>query len=293
MCEFAEGEHRAAERAVREALAEDLGEAGDITSNAVIPEGLEAVGRFIYREEAVVAGTGVVEEVMRQVGDRLEVAVLRADGEVVSPGEVAIEVAGPARALLAAERTAVNFLSHLSGVATLTRLFVEAVRGEPAEIFDTRKTLPGLRVLEKYAVRCGGGVNHRMGLWDQVLVKDNHLALMRRAGGAGKLSQILARIRGKVASGVLLEVEAKTLEEVRTALAAGVDVIMLDNMTPKEMVEAVALVRSGQPPAPEIEASGGVSLETVAEIAATGVDRISIGALTHSARSVDISLEIE
>ncbi|MCD6404861.1 MAG: carboxylating nicotinate-nucleotide diphosphorylase [Planctomycetes bacterium] len=283
---------RAAEKAVREALAEDFSPAGDITSAAVVPEGLSAGGVFLVKEDATLAGVPVVEEVCRQVSADITLDVLKSDGDAVCAGEAALRVEGPARALLLAERTSINFLSHLSGVATLTRRFVEVVGGANARILDTRKTLPGLRVLEKYAVRCGGGVNHRFGLSDQVLVKDNHLALMRRAGG-GDLRAALAAIRAKVPGGVQVEVEAKTLHEVEAALRAGVDIIMLDNMTLEMMREAVALVAGAPGTRPAIEASGGVTLTSVAEIAATGVDRISIGALTHSAPSIDISLEME
>lgn len=284
---------RAAEEAVREALAEDMSPAGDITSAAVVPEGLSAVGVFLIKEAATLAGIPVVKDVCRQVSAEITLDALKSDGDTVRRGEAVLRVEGPARALLAAERTAINFLSHLSGIATLTRRFVEAVGGTNARIFDTRKTLPGLRVLEKYAVRCGGGMNHRMGLSDQVLIKDNHLALMRRAGGSGDLSAALAAIRAKVPGGIQVEVEAKTLREVEVALRAGVDIIMFDNMPIEMMREAVALVRSAPGARPAIEASGGVTLATVAEIAATGVDRISIGALTHSAPSIDISLEME
>lgn len=289
---FDEAVRRAAERAVREALGEDLGGGCDITSEATVAESLLAEGAFVCKEDAVVAGVPIVVEVCRQVSSGIAIEALKSDGDVVQSGQAVMEIRGPARGILLAERTSINFLSHLSGVATLTRRFVEAVAGTSARIMDTRKTLPGLRVLEKYAVRCGGGVNHRMGLWDQVLVKDNHLALMRRAGGSGTLADALAAVRNAVARGTVIEVEAKTLDEVREALEAGVDVIMLDNMSLELMSEAVGIVRSRPGARPELEASGGVTLDTVAKIAATGVDRISIGALTHSARSIDISLEL-
>ena len=264
-----------------------------ITTKALIDEELPARGRFVYKENALVAGIGVVEEVMRQVSRDVSLEVLKEDSQAVAAGETAVIVEGPAGAILAAERVSLNFLSHLSGVATLTRLFVDAAAGTRAKILDTRKTTPGLRILEKYAVRCGGGENHRMGLYDQVLIKDNHLALARRSGGAGKLSDALAAVRGAVGTGIVIEVEAKNAEEVSAALDAGADIIMLDNMTLEEMTEMVAFIRRGRPSPPLIEASGGVTLETVAAIAATGVDRISVGALTHSAPSIDISLELE
>jgi nicotinate-nucleotide pyrophosphorylase (carboxylating) len=281
----------AAREAAKIALAEDLGAAGDITSAAMIPQKAAAKGAYVYNEAAVVAGVVVLEEVCRQVSSGILIEVLKGDGEEVAKGETALRVFGPARALLAVERVSLNFLSHLSGVATLTREFVKAVAGTGTAIYDTRKTLPGLRALEKYAVRCGGGVNHRMGLYDQVLVKDNHIALAR-AGGR-KLAEALKEARANAPAGVKFEVEAKTLPEVEAAIAAGADIIMLDNMSVAAMHKAVllALRRGGKRPV--LEASGGVTLKTVARIAATGVDRISVGAITHSAPSIDISLEIE
>jgi len=291
MCLFDETARAAAVEAVARALAEDLGEAGDITSNALVPADIAARGRYFPREEAILAGGPVVAEVCRQVSPDLEVTIHKGDGERVAAGEAPIELAGPARAMLAAERTSINFLSHLSGVATLTRAFVDAIEGTGAKILDTRKTLPGLRVLQKYAVRCGGGVNHRFGLYDRILAKDNHLALVRRAGGSGSLADALAALRAK-APGVPMEVEARTLEEVEAALAAGADVIMLDNMPPARMRDAVALVRRSGEGAPLLEASGGITLDNVRAAAETGVDYISVGALTHSAGAIDISLEI-
>lgn len=293
MCDFDESTRAAAADAVARALAEDLGEAGDITSAALVPAELEARGRFVFKEGAVMAGAPVVVEVCRQLSPALAVTAHKADGERIEAGEAPIEVAGPARAMLAAERTALNFLCHLSGVATLTRAYVDAVEGTGVKILDTRKTLPGLRLLEKYAVRCGGGVNHRFGLYDQVLAKDNHLALVRRAGGSGNLPDALAAVRGAVAPAVRIEVEAKTLDEVKAALEAGADIIMLDNMPLEAIAEALCVVGARGERAAIIEASGGVTLETVRAIAETGVDRISVGALTHSAFSVDVSLEIE
>lgn len=284
---------RAARKVVKTALAEDLGEAGDVTSCLTVPEDATAVGIYEFREAAVVVGVRVVEEVCRQVSGDIAVDVLKFDGDRVAPGEVAIRIEGPARAILAAERTSLNFLTHLSGVATLTRRYVDAVAGTEAQIFDTRKTIPGLRLLEKYAVRCGGGVNHRIGLYDQVLIKDNHLAVIcARCGEEGLVAE-LKRVRREIPPDILMEVEASDLREVKAAAEAGADIVMLDNMTLDAMREAVALVkaRGGRPPI--LEASGGVNLGTVKAIALTGVDRISVGALTHSAPSVDISLEIE
>jgi len=290
---FTEETRKAAREAVRIALAEDFGEAGDITSAAMIPEGLTAKGSYVYNEEAVVAGAGVMEEVCRQVSKKILIEVLKGDGEEVRGGETALRVYGPARALLGMERVSLNFLSHLSGVATLTREFVKAVAGTKAAIFDTRKTLPGLRALEKYAVRCGGGVNHRMGLYDQVLVKDNHLALLEWKLENKAIVEAVAAARKKVGAGTLFEVEAKTPDEVEAAVAAGADIVMLDNMSIAKMKRAVEFVRKRGGNRPILEASGNVTLTNAARIAATGVDRISVGALTHSAAAVDISLEME
>lgn len=293
MCDFDEPTRAAAARVVACAVREDMGEAGDITSAALVPTDIEARGKFVFKEGAVMAGAPVVVEVCRQILPSLAVTMHKADGERIEAGEAPIEVAGQARAMLATERTGLNFLSHLSGVATLTRAFVDEVEGTGAKIFDTRKTLPGMRLLEKYAVRCGGGYNHRFGLYDQVLAKDNHLALVRRAGGSGNLADALAAVRGAVAPGILIEVEAKTLDEVRAALEAGADIIMFDNMSLGAIAKALSIVGARGERSVIVEASGGVTLETVRAIAETGVDRISSGALTHSAFSVDISLEME
>ncbi len=293
MAYFTKEMRKAAAEPVRIALAEDIGEAGDITSRAAVGADAQATGSYVYKEDAVVCGVGVLEEICSQVSRGIVIEVLKGDREEVSAGDTALKVYGPARALLAVERTSLNFLSHLSGIATLTRAFVDAVSGTKAQIYDTRKTLPGLRVLEKYAVLCGGGVNHRMGLYDQILVKDNHIELMRRAGRQMGLAEALVEVRKKAASGVLVEVEAKTLSEVEAAVAGGADIIMLDNMKPALMKKCVEWVKKNSRRKIPIEASGGVTLRNVARVAATGVDRISIGALTHSAPSIDISLEME
>lgn len=293
MPNFDEEARLAAAEIVRIALCEDFGTRGDVTSTAMIPAGLMAMGSYVFKEEAVLAGTPIVEEVCRQVSESLHLEPTKADGEIVRAGEAAIEIRGPAQDVLAVERTTINFLSHLSGVATLTRRFVNTVEGTRAKILDTRKTTPGLRLLEKYAVRCGGGVNHRMGLFDQVLVKDNHLALMFRGGRSGALNDAVADIRRLAPPEIEIEVEAKTIEEVAAALEAEVDIIMLDNMTCEETAEAVALVRKNRRDAPLVEVSGGVTLENVRRIAELGVDRISVGAITHSAPAIDISLEMK
>lgn len=264
------------------ALAEDLG-SGDITTEHFIPAEAQAVGRIVAREAAVVAGTETAAEVFRRVEPSLAVTILAGDGSRVAPGDGVIEISGKARAILTAERVALNFLQRLSGIATLTRQFVDAADNPRVKILDTRKTTPGLRALEKAAVVAGGGNNHRFDLAEMVLVKDNHLA-------AGcDLREAIAKMRAK-RPGIRVEVEADTLEQVRAFLAIeGVDLILLDNMAADRLREAVALRANS---AVQFEASGGVTLESIGEIAATGVDFISVGALTHSAPAIDFSLEL-
>lgn len=270
---------------IRRALAEDLGD-GDITSRCFIPEGLRASCRIVAKEPAVLAGADVAAEVFRQISPDIEIAALKNDGDKLAPGDAALTARGPARALLAAERTALNFLQRLSGIATLTRRFVHAVEGTGAAILDTRKTTPGLREFERLAVCAGGGTNHRFGLFDQVLAKDNHLAVTGDADGIQRAIDEALRLK----PGIAIEIEADTLDQVRMLCGLrGVDVILLDNMAPDQLREAAA-IRGNKPIA--LEASGGVTLETVRAIAATGVERISVGALTHSARAVDLSMEI-
>jgi nicotinate-nucleotide pyrophosphorylase (carboxylating) len=264
---------------IRGFLAEDVGD-GDLTTDSVVAAEARLDVTLLLKEEGVVCGLDVAEAVFRELDVGVAFEHLVRDGEVAQ-GPVA-RVSGNARALLTSERTALNLLGRLSGIATLTRRYVDAVDRTGATILDTRKTTPGLRALEKYAVRCGGGRNHRFGLDDGILVKDNHL---RAAGGVRPAVELL-RAAG---SGLPIEVEAETLDDVREAVAAGAEQILLDNMSPTLMREAVQLV-DGQA---SLEASGGVSLETVREIAATGVDFVSVGALTHSARSLDVSLELE
>ena len=270
---------------IRRALAEDLGD-GDITSRCFIPEGLRASCRIVAKEPAVLAGADVAAEVFRQISPDIEIAALKNDGDKLAPGDAALTARGPARALLAAERTALNFLQRLSGIATLTRRFVDAVEGTGAAILDTRKTTPGLREFERLAVCAGGATNHRFGLFDQVLAKDNHLAVTGDADGIQRAIDEALRLK----PGIAIEIEADTLDQVRMLCGLrGVDVILLDNMAPDQLREAAA-IRGNKPIA--LEASGGVTLETVRAIAATGVERISVGALTHSARAVDLSMEI-
>ncbi|PYJ78229.1 MAG: carboxylating nicotinate-nucleotide diphosphorylase [Verrucomicrobia bacterium] len=266
------------------ALKEDIGQ-GDITTDFFVPETLHATGRIIAREKAIVAGAAAAADVFRQVDPSIEVRIIRADGTEVAAGDVIIEVRGLARSILKAERVALNFLQRLCGIATLTRQFVDAVGNSSVKILDTRKTTPGLRALEKAAVVAGGGGNHRFGLYDMVLVKDNHLAtfegLTSLAGRIRQLRQERPNIR--------IELEADDLEQVRAFIELdGIDVILLDNMTPAQIREAIALRRDSI----KFEASGGVTLKNVNRIAATGVDYISIGSLTHAARAIDVGLEM-
>jgi nicotinate-nucleotide pyrophosphorylase (carboxylating) len=266
---------------VRVALTEDVGE-GDVTTDGLVDENATCRARLLLKEPGVVAGLDVAGEVFRTLDPNARFAAHVADGERIGAAPLALaEVEGSARALLTGERTALNLLGRLSGIATLTRRFVDAVDGTGARILDTRKTTPGLRALEKYAVRCGGGTNHRFGLDDAILVKDNHLRV------AGGIFRAVDRLRA-ASPGMPIEVEAETLDDVREALAAGVEGILLDNMPPELMRRAAALAAGRA----TLEASGGVSLATVREIAETGVDFVSVGALTRSARSLDVSMEV-
>lgn len=266
------------------ALREDIG-TGDTTTEFFVPDGLRALGRIVARERAILAGGETAAEVFRRVNPKLNVEVLQPDGTALMGGETILEVRGAARSILTAERVALNFLQRLSGVATLTRQFVEAIGKSRAKILDTRKTTPGLRALEKAAVVAGGGANHRSTLSEMVLVKDNHLSA--GSGFSGFVSAI-QRLRQE-RPGIRIEVEAERLEQVRSFLEIeGIDVILLDNMEPPEMREAVAAGKGKV----KFEASGGITLKNVRRIASTGVDYISVGALTHSARSIDLSLEL-
>ena len=266
------------------ALREDIG-GGDITTVSFVPENQQASARIIARERAIVAGIDVAADVFRRVDASLHPEILRGDGAIVDSGESVLEVRGNARSILTAERVALNFLQRLSGIATLTHQFVEAVVDNRAKIFDTRKTTPGLRKLEKAAVVAGGGKNHRFGLYDMVLVKDNHLLARPNFSNIAETIRRLHEDRPDIK----IELEADTLDQVRAFIGMdGVDVILLDNMSAPQMREAVTL---GQGKV-KFEASGGVTLQNVGQIAATGVDYISIGALTHSARAIDFSLEM-
>ncbi|HXL23968.1 MAG TPA: carboxylating nicotinate-nucleotide diphosphorylase [Chthoniobacterales bacterium] len=266
------------------ALREDIGD-GDITTDFFVSKNQPAMARIIARERAILAGTETAAEVFRRVDSALDVAVLRNDGSEVNDGDNVIELRGSARSILKAERVALNFLQRLSGIATLTRKFVDAAANDHVKILDTRKTTPGLRALEKAAVVAGGGANHRFGLFDMVLVKDNHLAASR---GSDAFAKAVRKFR-EARPNVQIEVEADTLEQVRTFLEiGGIDLILLDNMKPAQIREAIALGKNKV----KFEASGGVTLKNIRQIAATGVDYISIGALTHSPRAINFSLEL-
>jgi nicotinate-nucleotide pyrophosphorylase (carboxylating) len=274
------------ERIVSMALREDL-PWGDVTSDALIPSDQIGTARIEARQTGILAGLPVAREVFLQVDPSLSFVMQREDGARLSSGQVIATIDGSLRSLLAAERVALNFLQRMSGIATLTDRYVSAVAGRRARIVDTRKTTPGLRLLEKYAVRIGGGHNHRYCLSDAVLAKDNHLAALRLRGV--DLKSAVAALRRDIPHTTTIEVEVETIEQVRQALAAGVDAILLDNMTSKAMADAVRLVDGRA----IVEASGGVTLETVAAVADTGVDLISVGALTHSVQALDLALEIE
>ena len=268
------------------ALAEDISH-GDITSEALIPPDLSGKASILVKEKGVLAGVEVAGRVLHRVDPSLEVEVLIKDGKSIQPGDIVSTVAGSVISILKAERVALNFLQRLSGIASLTAQYVGETIGLPTIITDTRKTTPGLRLLEKYEVRMGGGHNHRLHLGDDVLIKDNHLAALRALGMS--LKDIVDKAKQNVPEGVIVEVEVTSPRDALDALKAGADVIMLDNMSPNEIRQALKLV-SGQA---KVEASGGITLSNVHRVAMTGVDIISIGALTHSFRALDISLELE
>ena len=268
---------------VRRALEEDLGRAGDITTTATIPASAGARAVIASREAGVIAGLPLAEAAFHMIAPGLRFIALVGDGGHVNAGDVAAEIEGSARALLSAERVALNFLGRLSGIASLTNRFVQQVAGTDCRIVCTRKTTPGLRAFEKYAVRCGGGFNHRYGLDDAVLIKDNHIAV------AGGVAAALRAAKASVGHLVKIEIEVDTIAQLREVLAEGADVVLLDNMGLETLREAVAMVEGAM----LTEASGGVNLDTVAAIAATGVDMVSVGALTHSPRVLDLGLDIQ
>ena len=268
---------------VTRALAEDLGP-GDVTSEAVVPAGVRARASIVQKQAGVLFGLDAAAEALAQAGaESFEALLVEGAWRDDLPATVA-RVSGPARALLAGERVALNLLGHLSGIATLTAQFVRAVEGTGARVLDTRKTTPGLRTLEKAAVAAGGGVNHRIGLYDAILIKDNHAAI------AGGVTEAVRRAR-EARPDLAIEVECRSLEEVREGVASGAGRLLLDNMDPAMLREAVALARKGAD-APELEASGGIGLDNVRDVAASGVDFVSVGALTHSAPNLDVSMEL-
>ncbi|WP_163264516.1 carboxylating nicotinate-nucleotide diphosphorylase [Chelativorans alearense] len=267
---------------VHSALAEDLGRAGDLTGDAVVPAGLEAEMTFVARQPGVIAGLDLAALAFRLMDRAIALRITRPDGSAVEAGEAIATVSGPARSLLSAERTALNFLCHLSGIATATAVMVEAVKGHKAKIVCTRKTTPGLRAVEKYAVRAGGGSNHRFGLDDAILIKDNHIAI------AGGVRSAVERARAHAGHMVKIEVEVDTLDQLEEALSLRVDAVLLDNMTPDELAHAVRLVGGRA----VTEASGRITPETAPAIAASGVDLISVGWITHSAPVLDIGLDV-
>ncbi len=266
---------------LQRALDEDIGP-GDLTTTSSLPAGVKLGAEIVAGEQGTIAGLEIARLVFGLVDEGIAFSHRAGDGDAIVRGQAVAELRGPAAGILSAERVALNFLQRMSGIATLTRQFVEAVKGSKAVILDTRKTAPGLRVLDKLAVKLGGGKNHRFGLYDMVLIKDNHIA------AAGSISQAINNVRASIRGDVFMEVEVKSMAEFEEALALRPERIMLDNMSLRDMAAAAALA-AGEV---ELEASGNVTLENVADVAATGVDFISVGALTHSARALDMSLEI-
>lgn len=269
------------DKIIDSALEEDLGP-GDITTSAIIDSSLKGKARFLAKEEIILAGIEVFSRVFSRLDPEIVVECTYHDGDVVPNGYDIGIIRGSMRGMLSGERTALNFLQHLSGIATLTKRYVEKIDPSKVRVIDTRKTTPRLRILEKYAVRMGGGFNHRFGLFDGILIKDNHIA------AAGSISKALAKIKANVPHTLKIEVEVEDIKGVEEAIVAGADAILLDNMSVKEMKEAVSIARGRV----LLEASGGITLESIGEISKTGINLISIGAITHSARSVDISLEV-
>ncbi|MHC4139673.1 MAG: carboxylating nicotinate-nucleotide diphosphorylase [Planctomycetota bacterium] len=282
---------------VQLAIKEDIG-AGDITSKIFIPEGSESDGKLIAKETGIIAGLPVAEYVLSQIDKDLLLTVNIEDGSRVEKGAVIARVKGLTSSLLSAERLVLNFLQRLSGIATATNMFTERVKGYKTQILDTRKTTPGWRYLEKYAVKTGGGANHRMGLYDQILIKDNHLKIMDSEKENGDMGSLVKKAREQIADEVLIEVEVEDLCQIKDVMDAGVDIILFDNMVPSKVNEAVETVkesgnsRGGSGRDILTEASGNITIENVEEYAKSGVDRISVGMITHSARALDISFDI-
>ena len=269
------------DEAVQRALAEDVGK-GDLTSNALIPEDAYTEGLIYSKDSGVLAGMPVARRVFERLDPEVEIEEVLKDGSMLAPGSVIARIRGRARAVLTGERTALNFLQRLSGIATATADLVKIIAGIGASLVDTRKTTPGLRLLEKYAVRVGGGCNHRLGLDDGVLIKDNHIK------AAGSIAEAIRRAKKQIPHTIKIEVEVESIEQLSEALEAGADIIMLDNMSPAQMREAVRITAGRVP----LASSGGIDKETIREVAESGVDLISVGAVTHSAKALDISLDI-
>ncbi len=273
------------------ALDDDLGSAGDITSKSTIPEAAESVGRFVARREGVIAGLPIVGLIAERFHPFITWKPFVSDGDRIAPGEVLGEVRGQTRSILALERISLNFLQRLSGIATLTHRFVEKIEGTSAHVLDTRKTIPGWRSLDKYAVRCGGGENHRMGLHDAILIKDNHLAALADNGCVKPVTEAVQRAKAFAHGGrIMVTIEVDSIEQLDEALDAAPDCILLDNFTP-EMARIAVDHRNRTAPKVLLEISGGLTLDRISEYASIGVDRLSVGALTHSAPALDIALD--
>jgi len=263
-------------------LKEDIGN-GDITTNSLIPIDLQTKATMVAKSTGVIAGLALAEYVFRTLSADITWKAFVNDGDKVSKGDILLEISGSYRALLTGERVALNFLQRMSGIATMTANYVDTLKDYKTKILDTRKTVPGLRLLDKYAVKMGGGTNHRIGLYDMVLIKDNHIKI------AGGITNAVTQIKKNLPVGIKIEVETTTIEEVKEALATGVDIIMLDNMSNNTMADSVKIINGRA----KVEASGNMTMERLKEVAATGVDFISIGALTHSVSAFDISMNIE
>lgn len=287
---FSPAESAVCRHLIELALTDDLGSAGDVTSQAVIPAELQGRAVFVARRPGVVAGLSAAALVCEAIDRQLQFNPQLNNGSRVNAGDRLATVAGPMRGILAAERTALNFMQRMSGIASETRRYVDAITGLPCRILDTRKTLPGWRLLDKYAVRAGGGHNHRLGLHDGILIKDNHLAAI--GGGPDAVVRAVAAARARFGVSLPLEIEVDTLEQLDRALGCGPDMVLLDNMNPEQLREAVRR-RNARAPGVLLESSGGVTLESVRALAESGVDRISVGALTHSVKALDIALDYE
>lgn len=269
---------------IQQALAEDLSERGDITTNTVVPAEINATAKLIAKANGVLAGLPFFRLVFEMVDESCSFHTDFSDGDLLKSGDLVMEITGPARSLLIAERTGLNLLCRLSGIATLTAEYVQLINGTNAVVLDTRKTTPGLRILEKYAVHCGGGTNHRIGLFDAFLIKENHIAM-----GGGITATVNKALK---AYDLPVQVEVETLEQLKEAIAAGAHSVLLDNMSPEKTKEAVAIVHAEAPKSFQTESSGGITRDTIRAYAEAGVDRISTGALTHSAKALDMSLKI-